>query len=428
MEASGAILLSLSTLVAMIFANSPWAGSYHALWERMLTVGVGPLSLSQSYHDWINDGLMSLFFFLMGLEIKRELLIGELSSFKSAAFPFVAALGGSCVPMLVYLLLAPGGDAQRGWAVPMATDIAFALGVLALLGKRVPGTLKIFVTALAIVDDVFAVLIIAVFFTAHISILSVGLTLVGLAASCLANWLGIRKPAVYAVIGVFVWLAVLKSGIHATIAGVLMALTIPASTSADRSLFVRSSRFQLDEIEAAPRHSAEEHDAFRALERESQLMQSPLHRIEHGIQPWVSFLIMPLFALANAGVHVLGKMSGALVNPVMLGVVCGLLLGKPLGITLFAWLAAKLNLASPPAQVHWRQIFGASWLCGIGFTMSLFIAGLAFGNGEMLDMAKIGTFSGSVLAGVAGALVLKHADPRMTLQNGFETARNSKGP
>jgi Na+:H+ antiporter, NhaA family len=366
---------------------------------------VGRITISESRHDWINDGLMSIFFFLVGLEIKREILIGELSSFRKAAFPFIAALGGSAVPAVLYVLVTRASGMLRGWGVPMATDIAFALGVLALLGSRVPVTLKIFVTALAIVDDIFGVLVIALFYTAHISMISLGLALAGFAMSCLANWLGIRKPAVYAAISIFVWFAVLKSGVHATIAGVLMALTIPSTTFIDRSAFLEGSRSLLNEVELASKHSAEEHDAIHALELQCELIQSPLHRIEHRLQPWVSFLIMPLFALANAGVHILGNVRAALVHPIAIGIWIGLFLGKPIGITSFAWLATKLR-ASAPAEVGWRQLFGASWLCGIGFTMSLFIAGLAFEDQGLLDMAKMGIIGASALAGIAGAIVL----------------------
>jgi NhaA family Na+:H+ antiporter len=405
-EASGGILLLLCTAIALGWANSPWAESYHNLWEAKFTIGAGIFSLTQSYHHWINDGLMSIFFFLMGLEIKREVLAGELSSLKSAAFPFLAALGGSFIPAAVYLLLAGGSDVWRGWAIPMATDIAFALGVLALLGDGIPAVVKIFVTALAIVDDIFGVLVIALFYTVGISWLSLALGLLGLAISCAANYLGVRKPIVYGIIGALVWFAVLKSGVHATIAGVLMAFTIPASSPTNRSAFVRSSRSLLHRIEAAEEHSTEEHDAFHELESQSACMQSPLHRIEHSIQPWISFVIMPLFALANAGVHIGGSFSEILTSRAMLAVALGLLLGKPLGITAFAWFGTKLRLATRPPQVNWRHIFGASCLCGIGFTMSLFIAGLAFGKSGLLELAKIGILTGSILAGIAGAVIL----------------------
>jgi Na+:H+ antiporter, NhaA family len=406
MEASGGILLLLCTVGALAWANSPWANSYHALWHTQVRIGAGPITVTESRHDWVNDGLMSIFFFLVGLEIKREILIGELSSLRKAAFPFIAAVGGSAVPALLYLIVAHGGEGNSGWGVPMATDIAFALGVLALLGSRVPVGLKVFVTALAIVDDIFAVLVIAVFYTSHISMLSLELAVAGLSISCFVNWLGIRQPAVYAVISIFVWFAVLKSGVHATIAGVLMAFTIPSQTFIDRGEFLQGSRTLLDEIESAPEHSAEEHDAIHALESQCEMIQSPLHRIEHRLQPWVSFFIMPLFAFANAGVHILGNIRAAVTNPIVIGVWIGLFVGKPIGITSFAWLATKFR-ASIPEGVRWGQLFGASWVCGIGFTMSLFIASLAFADEGLLDMAKIGILFASALAGIAGAIILR---------------------
>jgi len=407
MEAAGGILLLISAAVALVWANSPWRQSYEALWHTPLTIAFGHYQISETRYEWINDGLMSIFFFLVGLEIKREVLIGELSRLKQAAFPFFAALGGSAIPALIYFLITRASGTQRGWGIPMATDIAFALGVLALLGDRVPVTLKVFVSSLAIVDDIFAVLVIAVFYTAHISFVSLGIAMAGLAVSCLANWQGVRQPAVYAVISVFVWLAVLDSGVHATIAGVLLAFTIPARTFIDRPEFLKRSWSLLNKMESAEERSAEEHDAVHALELQCELVQSPLHRIEHRLHPWVSLLIMPLFALANAGVYIIGNIRAAVTHPVTLGVALGLFAGKPLGISVLAWLAAKSKLASPPAGVGWKQFFGASWLCGIGFTMSLFIASLAFGEGPLLDIAKIGTLSASVLAGIAGAMMLR---------------------
>ena len=414
MEAAGGILLLVATAAALVWANSRWADSYHQIWIAQETITMGHISLSESRHEWVNDGLMSIFFFLVGLEIKRELLIGELSTFKQAAFPFIAALGGSIVPALVYFSLNKGGAGANGWGIPMATDIAFALGVLALLGKRVPVGLKVFVAALAIVDDIFGVLVIALFYTRDISLVALGLAFVGVAVSCAANWSGIRNPAVYAVIGVCVWAAVLSSGVHATIAGILLAFTIPARSGIDKAEFLRQSRWLLDEFERHDPHSAKAHHTIHALEQKCEMIESPLHRIEHALQPWVAFLIMPIFAFANAGVHILGKVGAAVTHPITLGVLMGLLLGKPLGITLFARLASLSGLASRPASVSWRQIFGASWLCGIGFTMSLFIASLALGEGDLLDMAKIGTFAASIGAGCVGSVVLlKRAPPRV---------------
>jgi NhaA family Na+:H+ antiporter len=406
MEASGGMVLLACTAAALLWANSPWEHIYHAIWHAQVSVGLGSFSLSESRHEWINDGLMSIFFFLVGLEIKREILVGELSSLRQAAFPMIAAFGGCVVPAGIYLLMNHHPDHMRGWAIPMATDIAFALGVLALLGNRIPLALKVFVAALAIVDDIFAVLVIAVFYTSEISFLSLGFAFVGVAASFLANRLGVRRPGVYAFFFLLVWFAVLQSGVHATIAGVLLAFTIPARSYLDREDFVADGHLLLDQIRQSPVNSAEEHDAVFTLEEHCKLVQSPLHRIEHALQPWVSFIIMPLFAFANAGVHVLGKVTASFTNTVTIGVALGLLVGKAAGVTAFAWIAAKLRLAAPPENISWRQLFGAACLCGIGFTMSLFIAGLAFGDSPLLDMSKIGTLTASLVAGIAGSWFL----------------------
>jgi NhaA family Na+:H+ antiporter len=406
MEAAGGILLLASTIAALVWANSRWELSYQAIWHTQVSVGFGRFFLSESRHEWINDGLMSVFFFLVGLEIKREVLVGELSSIRQAAFPFIAALGGTIIPAIIYLIVTQGTGAEKGWGIPMATDIAFALGVLVLLGNRVPLSLRIFVTALAIVDDIIAVLVIAIFYTAQIHFLSLAAGLALVALSFGANLLGIRKPAVYAMIGICAWAAVLQSGVHATVAGVLLAFTIPARTYIDRDHFLNRCRSVLDRFEAASPDSHEEHSAIHTLETQCELAESSLHRIEHMLQPWVSFLIMPLFAFANAGVRILGNVSAAARHPVSLGVALGLFLGKPIGIWLFARLSVGIRLATPPEEVSWGKIFGASWLCGIGFTMSLFIATLAFGEGALLDMSKIGTLASSVGAGLCGSFFL----------------------
>ena len=406
MEAAGGILLLASTFAALVWANSRWEYAYHGIWTAQFDIGFGHYVLSETRHEWINDGLMSAFFFLVGLEIKREVLIGELSSLKQAAFPLIAAVGGTIVPALIYVALNRGEIAHKGWGIPMATDIAFALGVLALLGDRIPTSLKIFVTALAIVDDIIAVLVIALFYTEQIRMASLAIALGGIAISFGANLLGIRKPAIYAFLGICVWSAVLQSGVHATVAGVAFAFTIPARTYIDRAHFLKRGRRLLDRFEAAPPDSFEEHAAIHTLEEQCELVESPLHRIEHRLQPWVVFFVMPIFAFSNAGVHILGNVAAAAKNSVSLGVALGLFLGKPIGISLFAWAATKTKLATRPATVSWGQIFGASWLCGIGFTMSLFIAILAFGEGSLLDMSKIGTLAGSVAAAICGSCVL----------------------
>lgn len=405
-EAASGLLLLAGALAALIWANSRWDQNYHAIWDVRVSVGFGRLVLSESRHEWINDGLMSLFFFLVGLEIKREVLIGELSSLRKATFPLIAALGGAIVPALLYLVVNHGSAAQKGWGIPMATDIAFALGVLALLGKRAPISLKVFVTALAIADDIIAVLVITFFYTDRIHVLSLALGLAGVALSFGANLLGARRPVVYGIIGICVWCAVLKSGVHATVAGVLLALTVPARTYIDRDGFVENTRRLLDRFAAAVPGSAEAHATVHSMGTQCELVESPLERIERYLQPWISFGVMPLFAFANAGVRVFGNSLAAATHRVSLGVTLGLFIGKPVGIWGFAWASAKIRLATPPPELSWTGLFGAAWLAGIGFTMSLFIATLAFGGGVSLDMSKIGTIGASLAAGTFGSIVL----------------------
>ena len=406
LEAASGILLLASTIAALVWANSPWADSYHAIWSTPSTFGIGQFSLTETRHEWINDGLMGIFFFLVGLEIKREVLIGELSSLRQAAFPLIAALGGAVLPAIVYLSVAHTGDALRGWAIPMATDIAFVLGVLGVLGSRVPISLKVFVTALAIADDLMAVLVIAFFYTEHIHFMSLALGLVGVALCFGENWLGVRKPTVYAITGLFVWYAVLKSGVHATVAGVLVAFAIPARTYVDRESFLGRSRSLLDRFHGASPDSYEARSALHSMQLQLELIESPLHRIEHWLHPWVGFLIMPLFAFANSGVRILGNVAAALRHPVSIGVGLGLFLGKPVGIWLFARLSTKFGLATAPVNLSWRALFGAAWLCGIGFTMSLFIATLGFGEGVLLDMSKIGILTASLASGICASVFL----------------------
>jgi len=357
---------------------------------------------------------MAMFFFFVGLEIKREILVGELSSPRQAALPIVAALGGMIVPAILYLVLNAGKPGASGWGIPMATDIAFTLGVLALLGKRVPIALKVFLTSVAIVDDIGAVLVIAFFYTSQIywSNLIVGAGF--LIALILANRAGIRHPLVYASLGIGgLWLAFLMSGVHATIAGVLSAMTIPASTRIGREEFLEKSRYILKEFEGASVNeksvltSRQQRRAAEALEKASELVQTPLQRLEHDLHPWVIFGIMPLFALANAGVSLDGNLTQVLINPVTLGIVFGLVFGKQIGITLFSWLAVRSGIATLPVGVNWWQVYGVGWLAGIGFTMSLFIAGLAFRDIALLSLAKLGILTASLIAGVVGWIILR---------------------
>lgn len=414
-EASSGILLLIVTVGALVWVNSPFSSTYTSLWQSELTIGLGDFSLTKNLILWINDGLMAIFFLVVGLEIKREVLVGELSSLRRAVLPITAAVGGAVVPAGIYLALNMGNEGLSGWGIPMATDIAFALGVLALLGNRVSPALKVFLTAVAIVDDIIAVMVIALFYTEEISWLNliVGggfmLALVG------ANLGGVRKPAVYALLGICLWLALLQSGIHATIAGVLLAMAVPSRARINVGEFLEQSRNILEHFEQAGERREEvlanedRQSALHALERTTRRVETPLQQMEHALHPWVVFAIMPLFALANAGVPLGGDLSATLIDPVSLGVIAGLVIGKQLGVTLFAWLAVKSGFAEMPVVVGWAQIYGVGWLAGIGFTMSLFIADLAFTGDPLLGVAKLGILVASLIAGLVGFMILRGA-------------------
>lgn len=415
----GGIALLAVTAVALAWANSPWAASYHHLWETPVTIGAPGFGLTETLHHWINDGLMAVFFFVVGLEIKRELLVGELASVRQAALPIAAAVGGMVVPAGLYAALNAGGPGAPGWGIPMATDIAFALGILALLGDRVPLGLKVFLAALAIVDDLGAVLVIALFYTASIAWGALAVAAGVLVLLVIVNRAEVRHPAPYAVLGLVLWVAFLKSGVHATIAGVLLAMTIPARTRLDRAAFEQTLRAQLAAFErtsdAAPRDAADDaatygvqQDVIEELEDACEGAQTPLMRLEHALHGVVAFGIMPLFALANAGVP-LGGAGGGMGRAITFGVLLGLVVGKPLGITLAAWLAVRGGAAVLPAGVTWRHVHGAAWLGGIGFTMSLFIGGLAFPDLALLGAAKLGILGASAVAGLGGWLLLRGA-------------------
>jgi Na+:H+ antiporter, NhaA family len=414
-QSSGGIVLIVATVVALVWANSPWAESYAALWHTKLTVGVGDFSMSKDLTHWINDGLMAVFFLVVGLEIKREVLVGELSSARNAALPIAAALGGALVPALIYLAINAGTEGSAGWGIPMATDIAFALGVLALLGDKVPVALKVFLTALAIVDDIVAVLVIAFFYTSQISWGALGVGAAFLAALAAANLIGVGRTLVYALLGVGLWLCFLLSGVHATIAGVLLALTVPAVSFINPEAFLDRSRYVLDRFEKAGENgenvlsNEERQAALHALNHAAYKLEPPLHELEHALNPWVVFAIMPIFALANAGVQLGGGIADALTSPVAFGIVAGLVLGKQLGITLFAWLAVKSGVSELPRGVGWRHVYGAGWLAGIGFTMSLFISDLGFSDASLVDEAKLGILAASLIAGVVGWTILRGA-------------------
>jgi NhaA family Na+:H+ antiporter len=406
--ASGVLLLGCA-LFAIAAANSPWAEAWDRFWHTPITIGVGSWQLDESLLHWINDGLMTIFFFVVGLEIKRELVGGELSDRRKAALPLMAALGGMVVPAGIYLALV-GGDsgARNGWGVPMATDIAFVVGFLALLGGQVPTGLKIFLLALAIVDDIGAILVIAVFYSSGVAWSALGMAAAGFGVILAIRWLGVRNVGVYTLVGAGIWLAMFYSGIHPTVAGVVLGLLTPTKAVLPTTDFVEElatavASFRHDDDGGETHDHADHHGHGRAksvtkIKTAATETLAPLLRLETMLNPWVAFAIMPLFALANAGVAIDG---GALTNPVARSVAAGLVVGKPLGIVLFSWLAMRTGLARLPAGMNWRVLFGAGCLAGIGFTMSIFIASLGL-EGDLLAAGKIGTLLGSGVSAVVG--------------------------
>jgi NhaA family Na+:H+ antiporter len=414
-ESASGILLLVIAVLALIWANV-WPVIYTQLWELPWTIGTPSFGLTLSLRDWINDGLMAIFFFLVGLEIKREILVGELASLRQAALPLAAAAGGMAAPAAIYTIFNAGTPAAHGWGIPMATDIAFALGVLALLGSRVPPGLRVFLAALAIVDDLGAVIVIAFFYTEHISWTALGIGLGTFIALLALNRLGLRNALIYITLGLVLWVAFLLSGIHATIAGVLLALAVPSRTRTDATAFIDLAQTDLEEftlaggIGKAAQLNESQQTALQALESATEEMLAPLQRIETALAGWVAYGIVPLFALANAGVILAGGVGPPYTWRVFLGTAAGLLLGKPIGIIAASWIAATAG-AAKPTGIHWRHIFGASLLGGIGFTMAIFIANLAFTTPHLLPAAKIGILVASPLAGLAGLLVLGTMKP-----------------
>ena len=417
LEASSGILLIICTIGALAWANSPWAESYHHLWETEVTFAFGDFELSKHLIHWINDGLMAIFFFVVGLEIKRELLTGELASPQKAALPIMAAIGGIVVPAGIYIAFNFNGPYVNGWGVPIATDIAFALGVLVLLGKRVPLALKVFLTALAIVDDLGAVLVVAIFYTDQIYWESVGIAAGILAFLTVLNLTGVRYVPLYGIIGIILWVVVLKSGIHATIAGVLLALTIPARTKDPVTGFAQDHKSLMGELKQVHTQTDTEwldhtgQTILQSMYANAGKMISPLYRLEHGLHSWVGYLVMPIFALANAGVQVSGESMQHFGDPVLLGILLGLVIGKPVGILLASLLAIRLGWAALPRGLTRMHLLGAACLGGIGFTMSIFIANLAFAGPDVLQLAKLGILAGSIIAGVAGWFILSRGKP-----------------
>ena len=407
-EASGGLVLAVATVVALAWANSPFGSSYNSLWETELGFSIGTLEVTEDLRHWVNDALMAIFFFVVGLEIKRELVVGELNEARKAALPAVAAIGGMVVPALVYAALNAGGDGSSGWGIPMATDIAFAVGVLALLGDRVPGTLKVFLLSLAIVDDIGAIVVIAVFYSGGIDLGWLLGSLTGLVAVAGLKRARVQWVPVYVVIGTLVWFATFKSGVHATIAGVALGLMTPARP-VDPEGFVDVT----ENVEALS--SEPDAQSLRTVTLQGQEVVSVAERLEHLLHPWTSFLVIPLFALANAGLVITSDALGAaLSSEVTLGIALGLVVGKIVGIVGASWVAIRFGWGALPSEVGPRHVLGAAAVAGIGFTVSLFITGLAFEDADLVDAAKLGVFSGSVIAGVLGAVILGRRERAVT--------------
>lgn len=409
-ETAGGAVIVIAALIALIWANSPWQDEYFEFWHTELAFDLHMVDIEASLGHLVNDGLMVVFFFVVGLEIKRELVHGELSSPRQAALPVLAALGGMVAPALIYVAFnGATGEEGQGWGIPVATDIAFAVGVLALLGNRVPFGLRVFLLALAIADDLGGIIVIAVFYTESISMTAVGWGMVVLLAIFIARSYDIRTYNVYLALGVLLWLCVYESGIHATIAGVLLAMLTPARALYSHEDFDATAPLLLEQARATQDFDEDE-AILRRVEELARETESPLDRLTHILHPWVGYVIMPIFALANAGVIISGdSLDAASSSSITAGVALGLVLGKPIGITVFSFLAVRSGLAILPAGVGWRQVLGAGMLGGIGFTVALFITELAYNDQVLIDDAKMGILGGSILAGVVGYLFLLYS-------------------
>jgi NhaA family Na+:H+ antiporter len=431
LEASSGSILLIAAVVALVWANAPFGETYKEFWDTHLHFQLADFHLEESLKHIVNDALMAIFFFVVGLEIKRELVVGELRDPKKAALPAIAALGGMIIPALIYVafVAGEGGEATRGWAIPMATDIAFSVGVISLLGKRVSTGAKLFLLALAIADDIGAIMVIAFFYTDDLAMLWLALGLLGLAGVYLAQRAGIRSMAFYWVTGIVIWFFIFESGVHATLAGVALGLLTPVFPLYSEEDYQRRTSWILGRFEmnkAAPNHRERlDYDAMQmsAVATESV---APLDRLEHQLTPWSSFVVVPLFALANAGVRFADFESGigaALTSPVTLGVGLGLLIGKLFGISLATWIAVRLGVGKLPTQTGWTQVVGLAALAGIGFTVSMFVTELAFDSAALADSAKIGIFIGSGLAGIVGYTLLRRAKtPAQHVAEQFEAA------
>jgi NhaA family Na+:H+ antiporter len=409
-ETTSGLLLMACAILALVAANSAMADAYQHLVHTPIGIQLGDWMLEKSLQHWVNDGLMALFFFVVGLELKREILVGELADLNQAILPIIAAIGGMVVPALIYFAINTGSPAVHGWGIPMATDIAFAIGALALLASRIPKALITFLVALAIVDDLGAVIVIALFYTEQIVWGALALAGILFAVLVVLNLAGFRKPLPYFLLGILLWLALLQSGVHATLAGVLTAFAIPARPKYDPGLFSRHVQELITRFNNSYRpgesimNNEEQRAIVQTLENSVQRVETPLQRLEHSMHMPVAFLVIPVFAFINAGIPIdFGTMGNTLAHPVTLGVILGLVLGKLIGIAGLCWVALKLGIGQLPAGTHFRHIVGVSLLGGIGFTMSIFIAELGFTDQpESLLMAKTGILIASLLAGISG--------------------------
>jgi NhaA family Na+:H+ antiporter len=405
---SGALLL-VCAMAALGWANSPWSQSYFALRDTSVSLQIGSFLVDLDLHHWINDGLMAIFFFVVALEIKRELIFGDLSDVRKAALPVAAALGGMIFPAGIYFALNFGGAGAPGWGIPMATDIAFAVAILALLGSRVPSSLRLFLLTVAIADDVGSIFVIAIYYTAHFSVPAMGVAVAVLGLMLAMRWLGFRSTLAYLFPAVLFWVAMLKSGVHATIAGVILGAITPAKSPGSRSTFVETVRGILPRVRDSLDKDKSERDEviLGRIEELARQTESPLERMERLVHPWTSYLVLPVFALVNAGVALSAEfVRQAFTSVVTWGVMAGLLVGKVVGVTGFAWLAVRLGWATLPGDVAWRHIVGAGLIGGVGFTVSLFITGLAFTDQVLVEEAKVGVLVASLVAGLAGYLFL----------------------
>ena len=414
-EASSGVLLVMAAVAALVWANSPWSDSYRHLWEATLTFDLSFVTVVEDLRHLVNDGAMTLFFFVVGLEIKRELLRGELASIRKATLPIAAAIGGMVLPAVIYLAWNAGGPGVPGWGIPMATDIAFAMGLLALAAPRIPNALKVFLLALAIVDDLGAILVIAVFYTDRLLLepLLWGGLVLGVIVAIRAA--GVRSVLYYVPLGLLFWLAVLESGIHATLAGVVLAVLTPAGPVKSRDDYHATLKALVGDLSNADRaENQEEADLITSeIDRLTDTREPPLDRLESALHPLTSFLVVPLFALANAGLDLSwASLADSAGSQVGLGIVTGLVIGKPLGIVAASWITVRLRLASLPAGARWRDLWALGLLAGVGFTVSLFIGGLAFESAELVDEAKMGILAASVIAGLAGFVAVRLAQAR----------------